>query len=210
MCGTCRMKAKDFSHRLPLYKYFLRLTTVLSAWKLPLSQTSSVLWIFYITSISWVLLSRGINSTITSLFYVIIAIQHDKKITVLVWYKVSESMFQILSLILNPLCSSKDLWATCKCFSLFGLIHILLDTEKPLSVVAPPLMPWYVTLSRWHRPICQGLDMSDCKRCFLLEGKGFAQDSIKPSNSLLALPLSLAISVWQQKKIIRPGWLSEA
>lgn len=42
----------------------------------------------------------------------------------------------------------KDMCDIFKCFSLFGLIHILLDTRKPLSAVVVPLMFPYVPLSR--------------------------------------------------------------
>lgn len=81
----------------------------------------------------------------------------------------------------------KKMWDMFKCFSLFGLIHILLDTEKLLSEVVAYLMFEHVPPSRWHQHTCQRLHMWDSKRCFLLEGKGSAKDSIKPSTRSLQL-----------------------
>lgn len=65
-----------------------------------------------------------------------------------------------------------------KCFSLFqGLIHILSDTEKPLSAVVASLMSAYVCdLS--GKGTCQIV-----RDAFHLKAGGSAKDSIRPSNS---------------------------
>lgn len=174
--------AEEFWH--PPYKCFYSLT--MAEWKLPLSQTSSLLNILHHKRLAK---RCSPEELITSLFHVNIAICNMREIPVLMWYKEQGNISRTRrNFSFWSLCWSKDLWDTFECFSLFGLIHILLDTEKPLCAAVASLMSQCVPPSRWHQPTCQGMHMSDCKRCFLLEGKGSAKDSVKPSNSP---PLSL-------------------
>lgn len=128
------------------------------------------------------MLSRGIHSTIASLLYVNTAICNMRKIPGLMWQKEQENISHMSSTIwgFKSLFKKKKFFFilfsanqsdTFKCFSLFGLIHILLDTSKPLVSVVASLISLYVPPSRWHQPTCQGMHMSTCKRCFLLEAK---------------------------------------